>query len=307
MSHRPDRLDHMTQQPATPSSQETSQATGPARRYPRGVCAAAERCRSRPLAITLFAQGEDAEAEAERVVDTTLAVWPVEALAEHLDLLMAVTVSARWDSGWQPEDVVRITARKVDDAAAAAAVEAIAVDTERYRRAPHPEPSWVAQLDRIGANRPGRRLTAQVEAGADPWRTLVPALAALSLLTRLHPLPKLLPPPDEWSQRQRLTRSRAGVDPKILDRVRALVAKAESTDFPEEAAAFTAKAQELITRHAVTPTTSMPSSSSLHRCWYRPPARSRRWGHNGAHGDAPARGRSASPSSTASPTRSESG
>lgn len=37
----------------------------------------------------------------------------------------------------------------------------------------------------------------------------------------------------------------------ILSRVRALLAKAESTPFPEEAHAFTAKAQELMIRHAI--------------------------------------------------------
>ena len=41
------------------------------------------------------------------------------------------------------------------------------------------------------------------------------------------------------------------MDPKVLDRVRALLAKAESTDFEEEAEAFTAKAHELMSRHAI--------------------------------------------------------
>lgn len=41
------------------------------------------------------------------------------------------------------------------------------------------------------------------------------------------------------------------LDPKILDRVRALLAKAESTSFAEEAAAFTAKAQQLMAAHAI--------------------------------------------------------
>ncbi len=41
------------------------------------------------------------------------------------------------------------------------------------------------------------------------------------------------------------------VDQRMLDRVRALLAKAESTAFPEEADAFTAKAQELMTRHRI--------------------------------------------------------
>lgn len=41
------------------------------------------------------------------------------------------------------------------------------------------------------------------------------------------------------------------IDPGLLDRVRALLAKAESTTFPDEAEALTAKAQELMDRHAI--------------------------------------------------------
>jgi hypothetical protein len=45
--------------------------------------------------------------------------------------------------------------------------------------------------------------------------------------------------------------SAGGVDPRILHRVTALLAKAESTSYPDEAEALTAKAQELMTRHAI--------------------------------------------------------
>ena len=41
------------------------------------------------------------------------------------------------------------------------------------------------------------------------------------------------------------------IDEKVLERVRGLLAKAEATSFPAEAEAFTAKAQELMTRHAI--------------------------------------------------------
>ena len=41
------------------------------------------------------------------------------------------------------------------------------------------------------------------------------------------------------------------MDEKKLSRVRALLAKAESSSFPEEAEALSAKAQELMTRHAL--------------------------------------------------------
>ena len=40
-------------------------------------------------------------------------------------------------------------------------------------------------------------------------------------------------------------------DGKLLERVRALLAKAESTSFPEEAEALSAKAQDLMARHAI--------------------------------------------------------
>lgn len=47
-------------------------------------------------------------------------------------------------------------------------------------------------------------------------------------------------------------RSDGALDPdKLLDRVRALLAKAESTPYPEEAEAFTAKAHQLMDRHAI--------------------------------------------------------
>lgn len=42
-----------------------------------------------------------------------------------------------------------------------------------------------------------------------------------------------------------------GLPTKLLERVRALLAKAEATDYPDEAAAFTAKAQEIMSRHAI--------------------------------------------------------
>lgn len=46
-------------------------------------------------------------------------------------------------------------------------------------------------------------------------------------------------------------RAPPGVDERALGRVRALLAKAESTEFAPEAEALSAKAQELITRHSI--------------------------------------------------------
>jgi Protein of unknown function (DUF2786) len=43
----------------------------------------------------------------------------------------------------------------------------------------------------------------------------------------------------------------AGTEPRMLGRIRALLAKAESTGFPDEAEALSAKAQQLMARHSI--------------------------------------------------------
>jgi hypothetical protein len=78
-------------------------------------------------------------------------------------------------------------------------------------------------------------------------------------LRRLPSQPRLCAPPSQWARgsgtssagRPDARAATRGADPKVTQRVRALLAKAESTDFAEEAEAFTAKAQELIARHAI--------------------------------------------------------
>jgi hypothetical protein len=75
-------------------------------------------------------------------------------------------------------------------------------------------------------------------------------VTALAALAGVGPLPQLIPPPG--ADRRATTRtSGAGLDDPVLIKVRALLAQAESTTFEAEAAAFTAKAQELMARHAI--------------------------------------------------------
>jgi hypothetical protein len=64
-----------------------------------------------------------------------------------------------------------------------------------------------------------------------------------------------------------------GIDDKVLGRVRALLAKAESTEFPEEAEALTAKAHELMARYAIDHLRVGDSGSGpgLHRLAVDPP------------------------------------
>lgn len=71
------------------------------------------------------------------------------------------------------------------------------------------------------------------------------AVEVIALLLSLPPLPPLTP-----SGAGAGAGRRPGHD-RVLEKVRALLAKAESTTFPEEAEALSAKAQELMARHAI--------------------------------------------------------
>jgi len=97
---------------------------------------------------------------------------------------------------------------------------------------------------RLVANVVRRRLTVRhakvvLEGLAGP-EDVVPGIELLSVLLGLPPLPPL-PKTTPINE----------VDAKILAKVRGLLAKAESTTYPEEAEALSAKAQELMARYAI--------------------------------------------------------
>lgn len=89
------------------------------------------------------------------------------------------------------------------------------------------------------------RYLARVLAGSPPTGPgdLAVAIEALAVLATLPPLPPL--------RTSSPGRARPGHDPRMLEKVRALLAKAESTTYPEEAEALSAKAQELMARHSI--------------------------------------------------------
>ncbi|WP_264000341.1 DUF2786 domain-containing protein [Mycolicibacterium vanbaalenii] len=72
-------------------------------------------------------------------------------------------------------------------------------------------------------------------------------LQLLHLLGRIPKIQPVLPFPGEHRQ---APGGAEGVDEKMLARVRALLAKAEATEYPDEAEALSAKAQALMVRHS---------------------------------------------------------
>jgi hypothetical protein len=138
--------------------------------------------------------------------------------------------------------------------------------------------TWRAQLDELeavvwwsGANpHLGQWATKQLLTNAEALTTVVEALALLIQLPKLElirPLPGTARPHPAAHHR---------VDEKVLGRVRGLLAKAESTSFPAEAETLSAKAQELMTKHAldrvlVEADTSVADLPGARRIWLDTP------------------------------------
>jgi hypothetical protein len=165
-------------------------------------------------------------------------------------------IAMAWERGWQPGDLVHATRRRSTKPAArwmSLAVLAEADGSRAWDRAPE---DWLDQLRGLPIKdgpRGGALLPAGGHATPDEW---VPALVVLELLRRLPASQRLVPPPSQWGRERPAARSPAPGAPsdqaaRMLPRIRALLAKAESTEFPAEAEAFTAKAQALMTRHAI--------------------------------------------------------
>ncbi|MGW2209212.1 DUF2786 domain-containing protein [Streptomyces sp. NPDC001781] len=139
-------------------------------------------------------------------------------------------MASAWQRGWQPADLARLVRRELEDAhlgLAAALIRAQALK-DRPRG-----PRWKAQLDALAD-----------QAGPRPADRFSHATTVLELYRLLLRLPTLEP----------LEEPRRPAGPgtsRTLGRIRALLAKAEGTGYPEEAEALTAKAQELMARHSV--------------------------------------------------------
>ncbi len=196
------------------------------------------------------------EAAAARVADRPgVAGWSkvVErALTGHL----IAAITATWREGWQPADLVRVARRQLRPGHVNLVRDTIAAELEGYAPATI-DPRWTAQLAELDARvrwRPDQtHLRAAADAPGAAWGEVT--TAALEVLDLLHSLPKLemLSPPPGTARPSGAASHRQGqgIDERILARVRAMLAKAESTTFTAEADAFTAGAQALMARHCI--------------------------------------------------------
>lgn len=157
---------------------------------------------------------------------------PAATLDHAAETALLAAVDPLWGRGWAPRDVVEVVRRRIGGWAAPLAADLVAADAAR--RPATWSTTGVDTVARAGPLLADWRRRPGVDA-------LAGALRLVGTLLVLPPLPGV--PPEEPDV--------SGIDPKVLARVRGLLAKAESTTFAEEAEALSAKAQELMARHAL--------------------------------------------------------
>jgi hypothetical protein len=158
-----------------------------------------------------------------------------------------------WNNGWQPRELVRQIRRTCGAPELALALLAIAAD--HHGRDPSTiDPRWLAQIAELDLP------TGRTAGWLDDWMRDDPrprgehtgAVAALlRSLVALFPIAILIPPPGSRPGETAVVNLTTKINDPVLDRVRALLAQAESTQYEAEAETFTAKAQQLMTRHAI--------------------------------------------------------
>lgn len=173
---------------------------------------------------------------------------------------LLVELTGAYERGWQPADVLHITADGGDAADVPLAAAAVLFEATLSGAADRAPTDWVEQLRTIADRHPvAVPVTAHPDDFGAGLRATLPnatryRIDGLAFTWKYLPrFARLTPPPSQWPHHRSAPDGTAAPapDPRILDRIRGLLSKAESTDFPDEAEALTAKAQELVTRYSV--------------------------------------------------------
>ncbi|MFD8736346.1 DUF2786 domain-containing protein [Streptomyces sp. NPDC059618] len=174
-------------------------------------------------------------AESDAALDTGASVLAADPASDaELARRGAEFVAAAWRRGWQPADVVRIVRRDLDDVHVRLVISSILTEAEG-EHVPR-DARWAAQLEELGAE--------PYDVRTDRFSRATATLELYRVLLRLPSIEPLDPPTAPVT-------AAAPQETRMLTRIRALLAKAEATGFPEEAEALSAKAQELMARHSI--------------------------------------------------------
>lgn len=185
-------------------------------------------------------------------------------------LALTNMIQTMYEAGWQPFDLLHIVRRQQTVAVSSLAAAVILHQSDLTNANDRAPEFWVDQLSEICALYP--KAASRVEASPSFLAALLRSsaksdyiaasdqwIAVLALLGQWQTLPRwpqIGPLPSQWPRKRATPRvtATAGADSpnaKVLGRIRGLLAKADATDFDEEAEILTAKAQELMTRYSI--------------------------------------------------------
>ncbi len=178
-----------------------------------------------------------------------------EVVSREIVRFLRMSVSAAWRHGWQPAELTRRIRRELGAAHETMVADVIADEVRDYPAAAV-DGQWTRQVVSVAPDGVWWGSAAEYLAS---WAKRAPGEApvatAVELLHELQHLPaleKLCPPPGSASARPgSAANARTDADERILGKIRALLAKAEATEFSQEAEALSARAQELMAKYSI--------------------------------------------------------
>ena len=189
-----------------------------------------------------------------------------QAVSRSLVESMRLSVTAAWRHGWQPAELARHVRRELSDTHAQMAADMITDEMRGYAAATV-DARWAAQVAALDAAHrrppqweagPGGGTTPSTWVSGRDWRAMPDCAGrsrppsrrctCSSISWCWNGCSRCREPPGRL--RSVPTRTVAA-DERLLGKIRALLAKAESTEFAEEAEALSARAQELMAKYSI--------------------------------------------------------
>jgi hypothetical protein len=180
-------------------------------------------------------------------------------VSRSLVKMLRMSVTRSWRAGWQPAELTRHAGRELSQQHVSVAVDMIAAEMSGYPAATV-DRRWAAQVKDSGSwwgsDADYLLAWARRSGAAGGLRDAVAtAVELLHLLQHLPVLECLLPLPGTArataAGHAPVAGSGGQADERMLSRIRALLAKAEATEYAEEAEALSARAQELMAKYSI--------------------------------------------------------